>query len=72
MGTAAVITGSILAVRPSQLDPADPTLLISYRPVGTAVVTIGVGLVVTSVLMAIAAARASRQHRNLRLSASLP
>jgi hypothetical protein len=36
-------------------------MAIAYRPAGTAVLTIGIGVLATSVLMALAASRASRQ-----------
>ena len=68
LGLAGVATGVALALRPVQLDPDDPTTAITYRPAGTAVLTIGAGLLVTSVLMILTASRASRRalHKHTR------
>lgn len=63
LGLATIVTGAVLASRPIRVDGADPTMAITYRPAGTAVLTIGVGVLATSVLMALAATRASRQAR---------
>ncbi len=63
LGLATVITGAVIAARPITVDREDPTMAIAYRPAGTAVLTIGVGVLATSVLMALAAARASRLAR---------
>ena len=61
LGLATIVAGAIVAARPRTVDPRDPTMAIAYRPAGTAVLTIGVGVLATGVLMALAAARASRQ-----------
>lgn len=61
LGLATLIAGAVVAARPLRIDPGDPTMAIAYRPAGTAVLTIGIGVLATGVLMAIAAARASRQ-----------
>ena len=61
LGLATIITGAVIAATPVTVDPDDPTMAIAYRPAGTAVLTIGIGVLATSVLMALAAARASRQ-----------
>jgi len=61
LGVATIVTGAVIAARPITVDPDDPTMALAYRPAGTAVLTIGIGVLVTSVLMAVAAARASRQ-----------
>jgi hypothetical protein len=61
LGLATIVTGAVIAARPVTVDPDDPTMAIAYRPAGTAVLTIGIGVLATSVLMALAAARASRQ-----------
>ena len=61
LGLATLLAGAIVAARPLRIDPGDPTMAITYRPAGTAVLTIGIGVLATGVLMAIAAARASRQ-----------
>lgn len=61
LGLAGVATGVALALRPIRVDPDDPTTAITYRPAGTAVLTIGLGLLTTSVLMILTANRASRR-----------
>lgn len=61
LGLATVIAGGVIAARPVRVDPDDPTMAIAYRPAGAAVLAIGVGLLTTSLLMGVAAARASRQ-----------
>jgi len=60
LGVATIIAGAVVAARPITVDREDPTIAIAYRPAGTAVLTIGVGVLATSVLMALAAARAGR------------
>jgi hypothetical protein len=64
LGVATVIAGAVLTARPIVVDPDDPTMAITYRPAGTAVLTIGLGVLATSVLMTFAAVRASRQARH--------
>jgi hypothetical protein len=44
-----------------RIDPDDPTTAITYRPAGTAVLTIGLGVLTTSLLMILTANRASRR-----------
>jgi hypothetical protein len=68
LGVASVIAGAILAARPVAADPDDPTMAITYRPAGTAVLTIGIGVLATSLLMTLAAVRASRQARRATLA----
>jgi hypothetical protein len=71
IGLAGLATGVALALRPSQVDPNDPTTAITYRPAGTAVLTIGLGVLTTSVLMLLTANRAARralQKRTRQLS----
>ena len=68
LGVASVIAGAILAARPVAADPDDPTMAITYRPAGTAVLTIGIGVLATSLLMTLAAVRASRQARRASLA----
>ena len=63
IGLAGVATGVALALRPSQVDPNDPTTAITYRPAGTAALTIGIGVLTTGLLTTLAAVRASRQAR---------
>ena len=63
LGVATVIAGGVLAARPIVVDPDDPTTAITYRPAGTAILTIGIGVLATSLLMTLAAVRASRQAR---------
>jgi len=63
LGVATVIAGGVLAARPIVVDPDDPTMAITYRPAGTAILTIGIGVLATSLLMTLAAVRASRQAR---------
>ncbi len=63
LGVATVIAGSVLTARPIVVDPDDPTMAITYRPAGTAILTIGIGVLATSLLMTLAAVRASRQAR---------
>lgn len=65
LGLATIVTGVALATRPIRVDADDPTMAITYRPAGTAVLTIGIGVLATSVLMALAATRASRQARRM-------
>ena len=65
LGLATIVTGAVLAARPIRVDDADPTTAITYRPAGTAVLTIGIGVLATSVLMALAATRASRQAKRI-------
>ena len=60
LGLAAILAGGILAARPQKVDPDDPTLAIAYRPAGSAALAIGLGVLATSVLMSVAAMRASR------------
>ena len=75
IGLAGVATGVALALRPSQVDPNDPTTAITYRPVGVAVLTIGIGVLTTSLLMILTANRASRralQKRTRPLSRVAP
>lgn len=68
LGVASVLAGAILAARPVAADPDDPTMAITYRPAGTAVLTIGIGVLATSLLMTLAAVRASRQARRATLA----
>ena len=70
LGVATIVAGAVVAARPIAVDPDDPTMAIAYRPAGTAVLTIGIGVLATSVLMAVAAARASRQANRRRTVAS--
>lgn len=75
LGLAGIATGVALAVRPTQVDANDPTTAITYRPVGVAVLTIGVGVLTTSILMILTANRASRralQKRTRPLSLAAP
>lgn len=65
LGLATIISGAVVASQPIRIDRADPTTAITYRPAGTAVLAIGVGVLVTGVLMALAATRASRQAQRL-------
>lgn len=60
LGLAAIIAGGVLAARPQRVDPDDPTKAITYRPAGSAALAIGLGVLATGVLMAVAAMRASR------------
>lgn len=71
LGVASVIAGAVLAARPVATDPDDPTMAITYRPAGTAVLTIGIGVLATSLLMTLAAVRASRQARRATLAGHL-
>jgi hypothetical protein len=61
LGLAGVATGVALLLRPDRVDPGDPTTAITYRPAGTAVLTIGLGVLTTSLLMLLTANRASRR-----------
>jgi hypothetical protein len=61
LGLATVVTGIALAIQPPRVDPDDPTTAIAYRPAGTAVLTIGLGVLTTSVLMLLTAGRAARR-----------
>lgn len=63
LGVATVIAGAVLAARPIVVDPDDPTMAITYRPAGTAALTIGIGVLTTGLLTTLAAVRASRQAR---------
>jgi hypothetical protein len=63
LGLAAIITGGVLAARPLQVDPDDPTRAIAYRPAGAAALAIGLGVLATGLLMTFAAIRASRQAK---------
>ena len=63
LGLAAIVAGGVLAARPQRVDPDDPTKAISYRPAGSAALAIGLGVLATGVLMAVAAVRASRLAR---------
>lgn len=60
LGLAAIVAGGVLAARPQRVDPDDPTKAITYRPAGSAALAIGLGVLATGVLMAVAAMRASR------------
>jgi hypothetical protein len=60
LGLAAIVAGGVLAARPQRVDPDDPTKAITYRPAGSAALAIGLGVLATGVLMAVAAVRASR------------
>ena len=70
LGVATVIAGAVLAARPIVIDPDDPTMAITYRPAGTAVLTIGIGVLATSLLTTLAAVRASRQARRAAMARS--
>lgn len=63
LGVATVIAGAVLAARPIVVDPADPTMAITYRPAATATLAIGIGVLATGLLTTLAAVRASRQAR---------
>ena len=63
LGLATIIAGAVVVSRPLRVGDHDPTMAIDYRPAGSAVLAIGFGVLATGVLMAFAAARASRQAR---------
>lgn len=65
LGLGAVIVGGALAARSQRVDPDDPTRAIAYRPVGSAVLAIGLGVLATGVLMTLAAVRASRHAKKV-------
>lgn len=69
LGLTAVIVGGVLAARPQRIDPDDPTRAIAYRPAGSAVLAIGLGVLATGVLMTLAAVRASRHAKRGGLTA---
>lgn len=63
LGLSAIIAGGVLAARPQQVDPDDPTKAIAYRPAGSAALAIGLGVLATGLLMTLAAVRASRHAK---------
>jgi len=63
LGLSAIVVGGVLAARPQQIDQGDPTKAIAYRPAGSAVLAIGLGVLATGLLMTFAAIRASRQPK---------
>ena len=60
LGLAGIAAGTVLLLRPTAVDPGDPTTLISYRPAGAAALVVGTGLVATWVLTLLAARRAAK------------
>jgi hypothetical protein len=63
LGLSAIVVGGVLAARPQQIDPDDPTKAIAYRPAGSAALAIGLGVLATGLLMTFAAIRASRHAK---------
>lgn len=60
LGAGTIAAGVVLTTRRDQLDPHDPTTLISYRPIGGAALAVGTGLLTTWLLTLLAAVRAGR------------
>lgn len=63
LGLSTIVVGGVLAARPQQIDPDDPTKAIAYRPAGSAALAIGLGVLATGLLMTFAAIRASRHAK---------
>lgn len=57
LGLGAAVTGAVLLARPDQPLDDDPTKVRSTRPVGTVLVALGAGVLVSSVVMLVAAHR---------------
>lgn len=70
-GLGAVVTGSVLLSRPDEPLPDDPTTVRSTKPVGTVLVALGAGVLVSSIVMLVAAHR-GRKNRSSPTTSRAP
>lgn len=71
LGLGTIVAGAVLVTWRPEVDPDDPTTLLTYRPPGAAILAIGSGLVATSLLTLLAARRASQQALRRQRRAAL-
>jgi hypothetical protein len=72
LGLGTIVAGAVLASWRPEVDPDDPTTVLTYRPPGAAILAIGSGLVATSLLTLLAARRASQQALRRQRRAAAP
>lgn len=63
LGLAAVVGGGVLIAQPDAPLADDPTKVRSTKPVGTVMVALGAGVLVSSIVMLVASRR-SKRHRS--------